>query len=107
MITVTCPSCKLPMEIEDNDPTTDTEWECPTCAGAFIVQHSRDGNLQLILREPGKPTGESEMVATTGNEIAGRSIAGYIGIVRGLVVRLAGHRTKFPGRAPANRRRQH
>ena len=27
------------------------------------------------------------MIVTTGNEIAGRSIAGYIGIVRGIVVR--------------------
>jgi uncharacterized protein YbjQ (UPF0145 family) len=27
------------------------------------------------------------MIVTTGNEVAGRSIAGYIGIVRGIVVR--------------------
>jgi hypothetical protein len=105
MITVSCPACKLPMEIEDND--TNTEWECPTCAAAFVVQQSGDGNLQLILTEPGKPTGESTMIATTGNEIAGRPIARYIGIVRGLVGAVAGHRTKLLGRAPANRRRQH
>jgi uncharacterized protein YbjQ (UPF0145 family) len=27
------------------------------------------------------------MIVTTGNEVAGRSIAGYVGIVRGIVVR--------------------
>jgi uncharacterized protein YbjQ (UPF0145 family) len=27
------------------------------------------------------------MIVTTGNEIAGRSIAGYLGIIRGIVVR--------------------
>jgi uncharacterized protein YbjQ (UPF0145 family) len=27
------------------------------------------------------------MIVTTGNDVAGRSIAGYIGIVRGIVVR--------------------
>jgi len=76
------------MEIEDNDPNT--EWECPTCEAAFLVQYSDDGNLQFVVTERDKPTGETIMIATTGNEIAGRSIASYIGIVRGVVVRSPG-----------------
>jgi uncharacterized protein YbjQ (UPF0145 family) len=36
---------------------------------------------------PARRQEESTMIVTTGNEIAGRSITSYIGIVRGIVVR--------------------
>jgi uncharacterized protein YbjQ (UPF0145 family) len=85
MTTVLCPACYSPMEIEDND--SNTEWECPTCEAGFLVERASDGNLRRVLTTPGKGIAEQPMIATTGNEVAGRSIASYIGIVRGIVVR--------------------
>jgi uncharacterized protein YbjQ (UPF0145 family) len=72
------------MDIEDDSPNT--EWECPTCEAAFLVEPRDDGSLKFVVTEPGKHTADA-MIATTGNEVAGRAIAGYIGIVRGIVVR--------------------
>jgi hypothetical protein len=56
MITITCPACHLPMDIEDND--LNTEWECPTCEAAFRVQKSADARPQFSITEPGKRPAE-------------------------------------------------
>ena len=37
------------------------------------------------------------VIVTTGNEVAGYRIAGYLGIVRGIVVRSAGFTKSFVG----------
>lgn len=36
------------------------------------------------------PTSSSVIIVTTGNDVAGRPIAAYLGVVRGIVVRSAG-----------------
>jgi ssDNA-binding Zn-finger/Zn-ribbon topoisomerase 1 len=54
MITVVCPSCKSPMDIEENEPNT--AWECPECAVAFRVQDSGDGKLRFVLMDQSKST---------------------------------------------------
>jgi uncharacterized protein YbjQ (UPF0145 family) len=74
------------MEIEAD--VQNTEWECPTCEASFVVQTNDGGKPQFVITAPGRPT--EEIIATTGNEIAGREIASYIGMVRGLVVRSPG-----------------
>src|ERR1043165_2984663 len=52
MITVLCPSCNRPMGIEANEAST--EWECPTCAAAFLVEKGSGGGLECVITEPGK-----------------------------------------------------
>ena len=86
MTTVSCPSCTRPMEIEADEHNT--EWECPTCEASFLMKRNDAGTPQFVITEPGKRN--KKVIATTGNEIAGREIAGYIGMVRGLVVRSPG-----------------
>jgi uncharacterized protein YbjQ (UPF0145 family) len=85
MITISCPDCKQPMEIEDDD--SNTEWECPNCEAAFLVQRSDDGKLHFDITEPGRRGEAVALIATTGNDVAGHTIAEYLGIVRGIVVR--------------------
>lgn len=58
-------------------------------AESTAIRSAADRELYNI-REPA-------IIATTGNEIAGRSIASYVGIVRGLVVRSPGIVQNFLG----------
>lgn len=41
------------------------------------------------------------MIVTTSSEVAGRAIAGYLGVVRGLVVRVPTRRQRIRGRTEA------
>ena len=72
MITISCPDCKQPMDIDDN--FANTEWECPNCEAAFLVQRDDDGNLQCVITEPGEDSGEPLLIRyvnpTTGTSTA-------------------------------------
>jgi len=49
------------------------------------------------MNPPPLPGSPREILVTTGNEIAGRAIASYLGIVRGVVVRSTGFSAGFTG----------
>jgi hypothetical protein len=53
MMTVNCPWCKKPLDVEENDP--DSEWECPTCGASFVLKGST-GNWQASMTQPAKRT---------------------------------------------------
>ncbi len=59
MISVACPSCELFMDIEENEPNT--EWECPTCGAAFLVEENNDQTLRLVVTEAGARTPAPEL----------------------------------------------
>src|SRR5689334_4747372 len=61
MINVLCPCCSVSMGIEENEPNT--EWECPTCHGAFQVQKAADGTLQCVITSSGKSTTDARFSA--------------------------------------------
>src|SRR5262249_55868361 len=65
-ITVPCPSCNIPMEIENNEP--DTEWECPACGAAFLVEKNAKGKLRFSITEAATrtPTPAEQSLATGG-----------------------------------------
>ena len=50
MIAVACPSCQESMQIDTNE--SNTEWECPDCNAAFLVDGTHP-NLNFVITEPG------------------------------------------------------
>jgi transposase-like protein len=67
MITIACPSCAVPMDIEENE--LNTEWECPDCGSAFTIQTAPDGTLQYSITEVPvrEPTPDQAHIETPGN----------------------------------------
>jgi transposase-like protein len=67
MITIACPSCTVPMDIEENE--FHTEWECPDCGSAFTIQTAPDGTLQYSITEVPvrEPTPDQAPVETSAN----------------------------------------
>lgn len=47
MLTIACPVCQSNMEIDEAE--RNTEWECPSCGGAFLVQRDDAGQLKLVI----------------------------------------------------------
>jgi hypothetical protein len=51
MIAIKCPVCSKPMQIEDEP---NTEWECPSCGGVFLIAGGSAGGLRFEITEAGK-----------------------------------------------------
>ena len=90
-----CPKCHE--SVEDD---FDVCWSCGTARDgtedpSFRAAEKSDGpdeeseDLDITVPRTKKRTGgrTHRLIVTTGNEVAGHAIAGYIGIVRGIVVR--------------------
>jgi predicted RNA-binding Zn-ribbon protein involved in translation (DUF1610 family) len=49
MMAVACTSCKKSMQIDETE--ANTEWECPTCGSAFLVQGTTAGGLEVSVTQ--------------------------------------------------------
>ncbi len=81
-----CPGCG--QTIKTPEDAQFEQAKCPTCQHEFFPDKTR-----IVRPAPAAPqpiVQSQTIIATTGNEISGRIIESYIGIVRGVVVRSPG-----------------
>ena len=92
-----CPGCGQTIEMPEEAQFERVK--CPTCQHEFFPNKTRLVQPAPAVPSPKpaspaptpQPIGQSQtIIATTGNEISGRIIENYIGIVRGVVVRSPG-----------------
>ena len=83
---IECPRCQQHLEIETADVQTGTSITCPQCSAEFELAIDTEPE-PAPPPSPVPPPFKKALIVTTGNEITGRAVDQYLGIVRGVVVR--------------------
>ena len=77
----------------------DIEFNCSKCGQHIVIDEAGAGEGAAVAEPPKIPhqSPRPPVIVTTGNDFAGHEITQYLGIVRGIVVRIAGLKSGLSG----------